>query len=158
MPKWGLACDVACHPTNRVKITARGNEVENELIGDFAGRKQSPQAQNVFLVGANRLGLEQKYGPDDGKMGRQWLSQFLDEIPLIVFIAWPPFNEILFLIQPFSFSLPRPLEAIRRDLKNEVDHFLNFEVVSVLKFHSASCLSETAAAGWPRFSCPTPTP
>jgi hypothetical protein len=41
---------------------------------------------------------------------------------------------MMLLIQPFRFSLPRPLQAIRRDLKNTVDHSLNFEVVSVLKF------------------------
>src|SRR5215470_1609067 len=57
-----------------------------------------------------------------------------DEIPLIVFVPWPPFNKVSFLIQPFRFSLPRPLQAIRRDLENQVDHSLNFEVVSVLKF------------------------
>lgn len=54
--------------------------------------------------------------------------------PIIVFIAWPPFNAMMLLIQPFRFSLPRPLQAIRRDVKNTVDHSLNFEAVSVLKF------------------------
>jgi hypothetical protein len=65
MPKWELACDVACHPTKRVKITARGNDVENELLGDLASRKEFLEAHNVFLVRTNRLRSEQEYCLDD---------------------------------------------------------------------------------------------
>jgi hypothetical protein len=65
MPKWRLACDVACHPTKRVKITARGNDVKNELICDLASRKGSFEAHNVFFVRTNRLRLEQEYCLDD---------------------------------------------------------------------------------------------
>ena len=65
MAKWGLACDVACHPTKRVKVATRGNDVKNELIYDLASRKEFVEAHNVFFVGTNRLGLEQEYGLDD---------------------------------------------------------------------------------------------
>jgi hypothetical protein len=47
MAKWGLACDVACHPTKRVKVATRGNDVKNELICDLASRKEFLEAHNV---------------------------------------------------------------------------------------------------------------
>jgi hypothetical protein len=65
MPKWGLAYDVACHPPERVKITARGNDVKNELICDLASRKKCLEAQNVFFVRTNLLRLEHEYCLDD---------------------------------------------------------------------------------------------
>src|SRR5262249_2492082 len=65
MAKWGLACDVACHPPKRVKITARGNDVKNELICDLASRKEPLEAHHVFFVRTNRLRLEQEYCLDD---------------------------------------------------------------------------------------------
>ena len=35
MLKWGIARDLACHPTKRVKVTARRNDVKDELICPF---------------------------------------------------------------------------------------------------------------------------
>src|SRR5262249_25467642 len=40
MPKWGLARDVTCHPTKRVKVTARRNDIKNELICYLPGGKE----------------------------------------------------------------------------------------------------------------------
>jgi hypothetical protein len=65
MAKSRLACDVACHPSARVEITARGNHVKNKLICNLARRKESLEAHNVFFVRTNRLRLEQEYCLDD---------------------------------------------------------------------------------------------
>jgi hypothetical protein len=62
MPKWGLATDMALHPTKRVKVTTRRNDVKDELIGDLASRKECIEVCNVCCIRTNLLGLEQEYG------------------------------------------------------------------------------------------------
>src|SRR5262245_4736344 len=64
MLKWGIARDLASHPTKRVKVAARCNDVENELICDLASRKEPVQTLNVFFVRTNGLRLEQEYRLD----------------------------------------------------------------------------------------------
>src|SRR5262245_27229986 len=98
MLKWRVSRYVARHPTKRVKITARRNQDKNELLCDLASGQEFLEARDVFFVRANLLGLQRKYCLYDGQVCWQRLSQFLDEISLIVLIGWSPFHNISFLV------------------------------------------------------------
>src|SRR5262245_59366771 len=61
MLKWGIVRDLACHPTKRIKVTARRNDIKDELICDLANRKEFIEAHNVSFIRTSRLRLEHEH-------------------------------------------------------------------------------------------------